>query len=193
MRIRGFSFVELMAVVAIVGLLASLAVPNLTQMAQHYRAVEASRELLAAVSQGRAIAQRNNIPVELAFFADHVEIRQGVLGATALANPDAPRRVIDAFGADNRSLNVGATLLRVETLTGSSITATTPVGVAAAAIRFCPASDGYFRIGVAELPVCSPGDLASQTARVVFTSNGETFNIRVSAPLAAMELKQGAL
>lgn len=179
----------MMAVVAILGLLAALAVPNLTDMARHYRGVEASRVALAAFSQGRALSQRENLPVELAILSNSVETRIGVPSATF--NPESARRSLDSFALERAVAMPGVKVLRVETLVGAVVTATEAPG-ATTVVRFCPGSDGYFRIGATEAPVCTTGDLASRSVRVVFEANGETFNIRLRAPLAAIDLRQGA-
>ncbi len=188
---RAFTLIEVMAVVVIVGVLASLAAPNFRSMVSHYRANEASRAALAALEAGQGLAQRSNLPVEVAIGANNLDLKLGVVDPTI--SPDSARRVLTGFTSKKQQKLGGATVLRIETLSGSTVTATALPGTASAILRFCPSSDGYFRYGVGEPTVCGLGDLASQNARIVMTANGEVFHVLVRAPVGSLNLRSGAI
>lgn len=185
-----FTLIEVISVVAVVGILASLAAPNFRSMVSHYRANEASRAALAALEAGQALAQRSNVPVEVAFGATSLDLKLGVVDPATV--PDAARRVLTGFTSKKVQKLGGATILRVETLSGTTVTSTALPGTPAAVLRFCPSSDGYFRYGAGEPTVCGLGNLASQTARIVMSANGETFHVLVRAPIASLNLRSGA-
>lgn len=185
-----FTLIEVMAVVAVVGVLAGLAAPNFRSMVSHYRANEASRSALAAVEAGQALAQRSNLPVEVAFGVASLDLKLGVVDPAV--SPDSARRLLTGFTSKKTQRLGGAAVVRIETLSGNTVTATALPGTPAAVLRFCPSSDGYFRYGVGEPTVCGLGNLASQTARIVMTANGETFHVLVRAPIGSLQLRSGA-
>ena len=188
---RGFSLLELMTVVAIVGILASIAVPNLTAMASHYRGIEDARSVLGAVGAARGLSQRNNKPVELAIFSDHAELRTP---ASLTGTTEDTRRVIGSF-TTVRSISFGkARATNLKFFSGSTTTSTVTVGTADAIVRFCAGTDAYYRVVVSgvQTPVCGTGNLASANVRVNFNSANDLYHVELKAPLGSIELKSGA-
>lgn len=185
---RAFSLIEAMVVVAIIGLLAALAVPNLTPLATHYRALEGARSVLAAVNQGRGLAQRHNAPVEVFIEADRLTLRNAVLADDQ--NPDAIRKIVTSW-ADDRVIHFGddATVTGLE-LTANGVTTTPRPGQANATFRFCPSSDTYFRVGAAQTPVCGVGNVTSHAVRLTTALHGQRFVVEVRAALGAIDLRQ---
>jgi prepilin-type N-terminal cleavage/methylation domain-containing protein len=185
---RAFSLIEAMVVVAIVGILAALAVPNLTPMATHYRALEGARSVLAAVNQGRGLAQRNNAPVEVFVEADRLTLRTAVVDDNA--NPDAIRKIVTGW-ADDRVIHFGDDGRVTDlALTANGATTTVQPGQATAVFRFCPSSDTYYRIGAAQAPVCGVGNVTSHAVRLTTALHGQRFIVEVRAALGAIDLRQ---
>lgn len=185
---RAFSLIEAMVVVAIVGLLAALAVPNLTPLATHYRALEGARSVLAAVNQGRGLAQRHNAPVEVFVEADRLTLRSAVIDENA--NPDAIRKIVTSW-ADDRVIHFGegVRVTGLELIADGTTTTPQP-GQATATFRFCPSSDTYYRVGVAQTPVCGVGNVTSHTVRLTTALQGQRFLVEVRAALGAIDLRQ---
>lgn len=186
--VRAFSLIEAMIVVAIIGLLAALAVPSLTPLATHYRALEDARGVLAAVNQGRGLAQRNNEPIEVGVAADRLILRTPLFadGMT----PESIRKLITGF-VDERIVHLppGARIVELQ-LTAGVVTTTVPAGNAGAAFRFCPSSDTYFRTAVGEKPVCGVGNLASHSALVIVETHEQRFIVDIRAALGSVDLRQ---
>ena len=190
MKRRAFSLLELMVVVAILGVIASLAVPNIQKSVGHYRAVGNAREVLAAVTAARGLAQRDNAPVELSLAPTIVNISRADFTGTAAE----VRKTVTGFSRTRPiTLPGDSKILRLENLGPTGAVASTVTLPATATVRFCSTSDTYFRDSTAAAnPICGSGNLTSGTVRIVFTSQGETWNVKVNAALGNVELKAGA-
>lgn len=190
MKHRAFSMLELMVVVAILGVVASMAVPNIQKSVGHYRAVGNAREVLAAVTSARGLAQRDNAPVQVSFAPKTVTIARADFSGGAAE----VRKTVTGFSHD-RVVNLpGDTkIVRLENLTTAGGVTSTVTLPGAASLRFCSTSDNYYRDNTpAANPLCGAGNLTSGNVRVVFTSEGETWNVRINAALGNIELKAGA-
>lgn len=69
-RTAGFTLIELMVTVAVIGVLAVVAVPAMTGLVNAYRLNGAAGELQTAVQLARSEAVRRNVPVTLCGSAD---------------------------------------------------------------------------------------------------------------------------
>ncbi len=177
-------------VVAIVGLLAGLAVPNLQGMVDHFRAAESFRQALAAVTAARSLAQRTNAPVRLRVNPDSIAIETATVSGTA----ESVRRTVTGFTTVRSVPLTGGTFTQMQRLgadglpTGAAVVA----GNAAATVTFCPSSDAYFRNNDADAtPVCGLGNLASTSAKIVIVARGETQHVRVRRALGSVDLRSG--
>jgi prepilin-type N-terminal cleavage/methylation domain-containing protein len=186
---RAFSLIEVMIVVAIAGILASVAVPSFRSMAEHYRSAEASRAALAAVTAARALAQRRNTPVELTVFSDKVVLSVPVFAEA----PESIRKNVTSFNEQRTiALPRDVTVERLELLDDANVVSATRTPGAAAKLVFCATSDSYYRNSADQKPLCSAGNITSSRARIVLKGLDHAYRIEVSAALGTVELKGGA-
>ena len=176
---RGFTLIEAIIVVAIIGIVASLAVPSMLTLSQKYHGIESARSMLYAVSQARAYSQKRGEPFRILIQPSSITIQKSLLSG----NVTDLVRTISGF-EDFRTIGLGDAVASSVVVNG---TAEAP-GTAAAAVTFCASGDGHFV--TASGPVCKVGDLASSEASVKFKVGGEAFQIDVSAPLGTIDLKR---
>jgi hypothetical protein len=158
-------------------------------MARHYRAVEASRAALSAVTAARALAQRRNTPVMLRIEAQRVVLAFPEFNEAA----DTIRKNVLRF-VDDRviALPPDVSIARLDLVDDANAISTRIAGATDAVLVFCSASGTYFRDAVTSRPLCPVGNLTSSTARVVLTTIDGPFHIVVNAALGTVELKGGA-
>jgi prepilin-type N-terminal cleavage/methylation domain-containing protein len=186
---RAFSLVEVMIVVAIAGILATLAVPLFQSMAEHYRSAEGSRAALAAVTAARALAQRRNTPVQLTVLSDRVILSVPVFAEA----PESIRKNVTAFTAERTIILPNeVTIERLELLNDANAVSATKTPNTAATLIFCATSDSYYRNSADLKPLCSAGNMTSSRARIVLKGLDHAYRIEVSAALGTVDLKGGA-
>ena len=144
-RTAGFTLIELMVTVAVIGVLAVVAVPAMTGLVNAYRLNGAAGELQTAVQLARSEAVRRNVPVTLCGSADGLTCS----GATAWN-----RWIVR--GRDPGTVNT-VDILRDETPAGGL-----QVSGPAAGIVFC--SSGRIDAQAA-VTTCMPAAFSSATAR----------------------------
>jgi prepilin-type N-terminal cleavage/methylation domain-containing protein len=193
---RGVTLLEVTIVLAIAGILASLAAPSFQAMAIHYRAQEGARGVLMAMTRARALAQRENVPARLVIRSTEAVVQLATFGSLSAEQvASTTRRNVVAF-ADQSTLALppDATVTTLQLLAGDgSVASTVAAGAAGATLVFCASSDSYYRDASTTQPVCGIGDLSSSSARIQFTVLGQPFHIKVNAALGSVDLRRGIL
>lgn len=182
--VRGFTILELLVVVAIVGVIAGLAVSSLTELAVKAQARDDARRVHFAFATARTLAHRRNEPVAVVVQADRVEIRV----------PDFPPPP-HGFLMTVPGWKLDRTLPLPSSVRLSADGALT----AGAKIAFCPSGEYRFLDGVGDVspsgaggPVCPVGDMASRGGSLLFTARGEPYALELRAALSSLELKAGS-
>ena len=175
---RGFSLVELMSVVAIAGVIASLAVPNLAELARGYRARESARAVLFAVSDARNHAQQKNSAVQVEVFSDRVVVYDPVVAVTG-----GLLHFVSGWTA-TRTYPLAVTVTSVPTSAGL----VSPSIVTPARVFFCASSEASWIDQTTLQPYCPLGDLASASGDMVFSMSSLTFKIRMRAAMASLSM-----
>jgi prepilin-type N-terminal cleavage/methylation domain-containing protein len=194
-RSHAFTLLEVMAVIAVVGIFAAMAMPSLVEMTRGYRGNEAARQTLAYLSEARARSQRNNAPVQLTIKhtaspapgVSVIELRDAVVdsGTVPLDQVTTVRRNIK-FPTAASVTHVTDTRF-VEIVVGGVATPAT----SSPTLIFCPTTDGYFRLGATNVAACSVGDLASASASVRFRFGSKLYFAKVTSAIGQLELRSG--
>lgn len=189
---RAFTLIEVMVVVAIAGLLVTLAVPSFQDLAAHYRSQEDARAVLNAVTRARALAQRENVPVRLVLQPDAAVYEVADFGGLTVEQVAASvrRRVTGFKVRDQTPFPSTVRATRLDTIVNSAVTGGADAG-ADATLIFCASSDTYFRHAADGQPVCGVGDLTSASARLQFEVLGKSFHIAINSALGSVNLRRG--
>jgi prepilin-type N-terminal cleavage/methylation domain-containing protein len=196
-RPRAVTLLEVMVVLAIAGILATLAVPSFQDMAVHYRAQENARGVLQAMSQARGLSQRENQPMRLVIKANNtVAVERPTFGTvTPQQIAASTRRLVVGYAEDRVSrLPEGVVLTGIDFLapSGGTVTSTALPGAAGAVLVFCSSGETYYRDATTLAPVCRIGSLTSASAKIRFTVLGKPFNIRINEALGTVDLRTGS-
>lgn len=182
-RAKGFTILELLVVVAIVGVLAGLAVSTLSDLAVQAGAKDDARRVHFALATARTLAHRRNEPVL-------VELKPSGIELLVPDFPPPPHgflMTVPGWKVD-RTLPLPAS---VRLVAGGGLE---PGG----RVAFCPSGEYRFLDGRGDVspaglggPVCPVGDMASRSGRLRMTARGQPFAVEVRAPLSSIELKAG--
>jgi len=175
---RAFSLIEVMAVVAIVGVLGSLAAPNLVGLARGYRARESARAVLFAMSDARNHAQQKNSAVRVEVFSDRVVVYEPVVALTT-----GLLQFVSGWTA-TRTYPLAVTVTSVPTSAGL---VSPSLGVPGR-VFFCASSEASWIDLTTQQPFCPLGDLASASGDMVFSQSSATFKIRMRAAMASLSM-----
>lgn len=115
---RGFSLQEVMTVIGIIAVLATIAVPNLIGWLPKYRSSSGAREIMGALEHARMTAIRQNAAVDVAFdfeansyrtSLDGNTLKAGTLAASVdLKEPSSSQSLGAAFRFNNQGMPVDA-------------------------------------------------------------------------------------
>jgi prepilin-type N-terminal cleavage/methylation domain-containing protein len=194
-RSRAFTLLEIMVVLAIVGIFAAMAIPSMVELTRGYRANEAARQTLAYLNEARMRSQRNNAPVQMTMKytalpspgVSVIELRDAVVesGAVPLAEVTSVRRNIKFPAAASVTHVIDTRFIEVNV--GGTITPAT----SSPTLIFCPTTDGYFRLGTTNTAACNVGDLASATGAVRFRFGSKFYFAKVTSAIGQLELRSG--
>ena len=143
---RGFTLVELMVTVAVVGVIALIAVPGMQALVSNNRLTGMAGELTASLQLARSEAIRRNAPVTVCGTTD---------GSTCAAEASWERWIV--MGPDNAAGTV-------DVIRDNAATGTVQISGPPAGIQFNPSG---LTNGQAALTVCVPTTNPPQNQRVI--------------------------
>lgn len=158
--VLGFTLVELMITIAVLGIVMAIAVPSFQNMMARSRLTSAANEIIATVQEARmeAIRRRRNVVI--------CPTTDGALCGGANWS-----RLISyvELGADNQAGATGETVIRNTVLKNQTLNLATSASLGTARLWF--SSDGLLSVGAVAAParsaairICSP-KLSSENAR----------------------------
>lgn len=171
---RGFTMIELLVVLSIIGIATSLALPPLASAARTFRSRDQAQELLSGIRSARALSQKRNEPVLLRaapgalnlFTAGFVGGRDGYLVA-----------VDSQAWTHHRTIHLPDIKLSEFPVNG---------------FVFCPGGEARFRVdSLNGDPLCALGDVAAPGTTVVFSVLDVGYLIEVNAALGSAALRRG--
>ncbi len=164
----GFTLVELMVVLAIAAILATVAVPSFRSMIQNNRLATQANELAGTMNFARSEAIKRGRRVTVCVSTDQATCTGGMAwagGWIAFADPD-----------NSATFTVGDTLLRVRgTLQGGS-----NLGGTATAVQYLP--NGLLNLGTGAYTLTTSGCTGNEKRIINVTATGRLGVTRAACP-----------
>lgn len=174
MRLKGFSLLEMMGVLAIAGIMAGLALPPLSETARTFRARDQAQDVLSAIRAARTLSIKRNEPV------------------LALASPGRLTLHTPSYSGSTEGYLVAVDTVnwtphRVIPLKDIKFLTFPPQG-----LSFCPTGEARFRKNSLNGdPVCNLGNLGEPGGDLTFEALEIRYAIEVNPALGNARLRLG--